>query len=89
MQESPLPVTVAIIASIPGMTYAGIMRDDISDFVFVLLAGFFILAGVGVTDGVPLLAWIGSTGMFVSSSLAALQIFRRRRRRRADRNSNS
>jgi hypothetical protein len=88
VQESPWPVVVAIIASIPGMTYAGIRRDDISDFVFVLLAGCLILAGIGVTDDVPALAWIGSLGMFVSSSLTAGQIYRRRKRR-ANHNSKS
>ncbi|WP_328334435.1 hypothetical protein OHA70_19155 [Kribbella sp. NBC_00382] len=76
--DVPLLVVVAILASIPGATYAGLNRDEVADWLFVLVAMAIIVVGIGVTDNVRVLTWVGSIGLFFASSVAVVQIRRRR-----------
>ncbi|GAA1557098.1 hypothetical protein GCM10009789_08060 [Kribbella sancticallisti] len=78
MADEQSLVLVAIVVAAPGLWYVGARRDQVSDFWFVAVAASFIAMGVGYTEELSILYWIGALALIFSTTAATLQIRRRK-----------
>lgn len=79
MADEPWLMFIAIAVAGPGTLYVGMRRDQVSDFWFAAVGVSFIAMGVGYTEQIIVLYWIGAGALILSTTVATVQVRRKQK----------